>query len=1612
MTYDEEANRKFICQQCNCWENVRYDVLQPITQNIKNIDDKVKKQEYNLNMLPRYMKCLKTIDFIKLGNVWTAIYVQMKKKKWEAPIFASHFSVADVIPLNLSFYTKDLEKCIEDKLSDNNKSIKLDKYTIKDIVNENLELIEENIKHNENINKEITEILDAKPKLTKDIMVLKNRLSCIELINKCAELYCKDSEPIPLTDFERLEQKVYNCGYRGHFYQKILQELEQYRTLKENFKYILKDYKIASDSTNCSEPNSQIPKPPRNDDQIDHWNSILIKKVTDTQFGEVLKKANESKIAITEELEQLNEIAESIRAKKSEINDTVLCGKLKLDFESVEKIVDDTLKSFVIPHEEILKLIEVYQLNKERERLIDEYLDSKTISINYEEFSKFIEEINELEENSHLLPEDKIVRIKKLHKFGTNIKAELEKIGEKELKKAKALIKEVPDHKFYFDKLKYFLDRIIVHHANSIKGAEDRIYTSLAYCNILVKELNDPNKEFEDFDQKKAAKALSNKIKLTNEKLVELKETTDLEKCAEIIEEIKHKGLYTNDIDAYYQEFKYYSEWFLETQKLIQAELQEKNMKDKNDEIDFINDHKPLLLLSSIELNTYLDKIRDTSELPFKNAQKLATNLRVCIWTQEYDKVRKEKENDVLDLTELTALKELATDYNIKPDDCDELVKLIENYEINQIIQKFKETGDEEVLESLLQYKSAFYATLLKNMKEKFDSAQVKIADKYIKYGEALTQLKVAIDALTSGSSLIKAETQDKFAKKTTKEESDDPDQQQYDKLVEHLNKVESSGVPESAFWYKYLKENLLAFEKWRKHVDRYQKLKEKHKGKVDELVINKGDYFEDDKVKQVIIAPYEDLIIKPADVIPEVEQDLETLSQWVKDAKELIEKYEESQPIDEINEEQQKEIKAIYDRMRSLPLLSKSKKSVFNAIYSYGWLTTIQKVIANAEKGTKLTYEKWVEFDKQIRNFKSTGIISTSGIYKQFKSAFEKGTKVKDVMNKKKSKASRVSLQNLETFCDEAKNLPIELDTEIKSVKDSVVGFKALQASLAKVLKTKPDINDYLQILRDLRDSPFLIDKEEKQINKIKKEYEDVRKKVKNYLISIMTKNASKDLKITKVNHLITQYQSCKCVFAEGEKLIEERDKNKNTFEGIKSNFAKNKKDKKLLWDEVMQYEADLKALRIHFEKDEDQLMEQIEKMKVPAFLQQFEQFLENNQPSKYKFKLSEAETLSGNTDGDVEMKDEESPDPSLCKKLKEYISNKSTQINEFNEYIECKESLEKSKIADIIDFEILYNIRLKDLKNVKMKELAKKRQVAKKKKDEENKQKLAPEEYKVLKKKEKIKRKNRTKTDWFLDKGVDEDWDSRYLKYAEPDIALQEEWVEEKSEKEETTPEKKRDKKAKAKKDAEKATSKAVSTKVVKKSAVAVKKTAVTKKAAAIKKSSTRIVKKESRSEETEEKSTESVKDVILKKIKDSRSKSEFLLKKLKKDKKPTDEKNKEQPSQKTTTSNKETKATDSQGTKIGAKKEEAKTKPTISKKPIKKAAVSKKPAIKKTETKKDTQKSTDAEAPKIKPGIKKNSLASSGLKTKPNMLAGKKRKLGGGGGGLAASLKKINK
>ena len=157
----------------------------------------------------------------------------------------------------------------------------------------------------------------------------------------------------------------------------------------------------------------------------------------------------------------------------------------------------------------------------------------------------------------------------------------------------------------------------------------------------------------------------------------------------------------------------------------------------------------------------------------------------------------------------------------------------------------------------------------------------------------------------------------------------------------------------------------------------------------------------------------------------------------------------------------------------------------------------------------------------------------------------------------------------------------------------------------------------------------------------------------------------------------------------------------------------------------------------------------QKIQNSKQKAFLNQLKKFLADKFEPAFQYQLADAEKLfKDDGDGDANMKDAKI-DQKLIKQLKKYIDEKQAHVDKLESYEQLKADFEKSKVVDLIDFKIIYDIKQKELKSIKMRELATKRVETIKKKDEEARQKMSSEDYTIMKKKQKIKRKNRFKTD-----------------------------------------------------------------------------------------------------------------------------------------------------------------------------------------------------------------------------------------------------------------------
>lgn len=129
-----------------------------------------------------------------LSEAWIAIYNELKSRKCDIEVLASHSIFSDIIPYNLTFFTEELLKNASGKVEKSDGKIKLTDYEVKDIIDENLELIDDNIKHNVEVRAKITKLLGSKHKLSKEIITVKNNLKILDILEKCKEIYHSEDE--------------------------------------------------------------------------------------------------------------------------------------------------------------------------------------------------------------------------------------------------------------------------------------------------------------------------------------------------------------------------------------------------------------------------------------------------------------------------------------------------------------------------------------------------------------------------------------------------------------------------------------------------------------------------------------------------------------------------------------------------------------------------------------------------------------------------------------------------------------------------------------------------------------------------------------------------------------------------------------------------------------------------------------------------------------------------------------------------------------------------------------------------------------------------------------------------------------------------------------------------------------------------------------------------------------------------------------------------------------------------------------------------------------------------------------------------------------------------
>jgi hypothetical protein len=482
-------------------------------------------------------------------------------------------------------------------------------------------------------------------------------------------------------------------------------------------------------------------------------------------------------------------------------------------------------------------------------------------------------------------------------------------------------------------------------------------------------------------------------------------------------------------------------------------------------------------------------------------------SLKCIKWLKEYSKAVKETSLEDLSAEEKKNLRNLGKKLNLKHSDLPEYTALIESQEHLEIFESFQITKNLNSLDRILQLKSEDTLQKLRDLRGEVgdDQKRIQKVDQVISWAEFLKKLKHTLDVLQSGQKL--PEDLFGYAKETSNLNSDGEEkgatEMEYDKMCQLIEQAESMGVPGDAYWYKVLKEKIIAFENWQKKYSDYDDWKEKYSGKMHEQLIKLKDVYTTEILRSQLVKTASFLLLPVTEDLKCITDDISAAEAWLKEASDYYNKLTYNSAILKASFTPQESsfLTTLLSKLKYLPCLPPSSTPL--KILSYSLLSQADQFLKVLSKppaedsdsdppliSTKLPFPKWSAMAKELKLVSHLEVVNKNQIYTMFMRAFTEAEGLWERVSKKKIKDHEEVIQKMEKS-------KVDFKKEIEEIRKEVEKMEKIRGELKERYRENMDLKEVLEGYEMIKDFEWGFEEEQKKFKKVVKAYETIKKKL-----------------------------------------------------------------------------------------------------------------------------------------------------------------------------------------------------------------------------------------------------------------------------------------------------------------------------------------------------------------------------------------------------------------------------------------------------------------------------------------------------------------------------------
>ena len=685
----------------------------------------------------------------------------------------------------------------------------------------------------------------------------------------------------------------------------------------------------------------------------------------------------------------------------------------------VEQIILEGIALNIVPKSTLLKAINLYQKLEKFRVLTESMLNSDFDNrVKYKDLKNLVKSLDKLSFNKHPISKVQLDQLESLYQSWKSVKVEVNKLESTNIKELESIWRHTRK-KTQIDLpwIEALHRKILILKLLSQDANDDSIDSTIpeiqqAFDDFSNKTFTVPKIDFED-----AWNKLKKRINYTIQVMKRRRKEDTIECIQNDIKNLKQKGILLSSFDSEYCNSQRSHDWYKIVISEIHRMYDEVAMKDTNDKFEPLEEYRQLQFLTLQQVNQFLGSKSNINEICGVEPRKLLRSLNCIKWIFEYKSCIDYSTNGELSQDDAKRLVKIGKELKLKDEDIPEFSTLYESQKYLDLFDKF--VNDEncfDSLDKLLKMKTSSSLEKLKGIMPKVEDNPKKKA----KLEEIIEHMKLSmllgkatkiaqkinidlpVDLFGLRKNLNKKSKDcedEKESKSQSQNQTNTRSFLEYDKACELLDIAKLRKLPEEAYWYKYLRDQLIDLEKWQDKYEGFEEWKENNKGKMHKQIKRSKDLYSIESIEKDLIENADKIIISVTDEINCLINDVKVVKNWIVKAERFLNELtlRNCKVRTSFTEQETANLERFFTELKDLPMISTKDRDVMTKIVIYHWLSQADKFIWVMRKHKdeidsddepqfdKKSYKEWTVLDNEIKQFSDEQLLTKNGIYLTF---------------------------------------------------------------------------------------------------------------------------------------------------------------------------------------------------------------------------------------------------------------------------------------------------------------------------------------------------------------------------------------------------------------------------------------------------------------------------------------------------------------------------------------------------------------------------------------------------------------------------------------------------